>query len=34
MNIWMVLTSHADLGNTGRKICPWLEEFAAPYVVF
>jgi putative intracellular protease/amidase len=29
-----VLTSHARLGNTGRKTGFWLEEFAAPYFVF
>ena len=34
MNILMVLTSHAKLGNTGRKTGFWLEEFAAPYYVF
>jgi putative intracellular protease/amidase len=30
----MVLTSHAQLGNTGQKTGFWLEEFAAPYYVF
>jgi len=30
----MVLTSHDQLGNTGRKTGSWLEEFAAPYFVF
>ena len=30
----MVLTSHDQLGNTGRKTGIWLEEFAAPYFVF
>lgn len=34
MNILMVLTSHAQLGNTGEKTGFWLEEFAAPYYVF
>lgn len=34
MNILMVLTSHDQLGNTGRKTGFWLEEFAAPYYVF
>jgi putative intracellular protease/amidase len=34
MNIAMVLTSHDQLGNTGRKTGFWLEEFAAPYFVF
>ena len=31
MKILMVLTSHDQLGNTGRKTGFWLEEFAAPY---
>ena len=31
MNILIVLTSHASLGNTGRKTGFWLEELAAPY---
>jgi putative intracellular protease/amidase len=30
----MVLTSHDQLGNSGRKTGFWLEEFAAPYYVF
>ena len=34
MEILMVLTSHDQLGNTGRKTGLWLEEFAAPYFVF
>lgn len=34
MNILMVLTSHEQLGNTGKKTGFWLEEFAAPYYVF
>ena len=34
MKIVMVLTSHDQLGNTGRKTGFWLEEFAAPYYVF
>src|SRR6202451_400678 len=34
MNILMVLTSHDQLGNTGRKTGFWLEEFAAPYFTF
>jgi putative intracellular protease/amidase len=34
MNILMVLTSHDQLGSTGRKTGFWLEEFAAPYFVF
>jgi len=31
MKILMVLTSHEQLGNTGKKTGFWLEEFAAPY---
>jgi len=27
----MVLTSHSELGNTGKKTGFWVEEFAAPY---
>src|SRR5262245_60282238 len=34
MKILMVLTSHDRLGNTGRKTGFWLEELAAPYLVF
>ncbi len=34
MNILMVLTSHDQLGSSGRKTGFWLEEFAAPYYVF
>lgn len=34
MKVLMVLTSHAELGNTGKKTGFWLEEFAAPYFVF
>jgi putative intracellular protease/amidase len=34
MEILTVLTSHDQLGNTGRKTGFWLEEFAAPYFVF
>jgi hypothetical protein len=34
MKIVTVLTSHDQLGNTGRKTGFWLEEFAAPYFVF
>jgi putative intracellular protease/amidase len=30
----MVLTSHSELGNTGRKTGFWLEELAAPYYAF
>ena len=32
--ILMVLTSHAQLGNTGEKTGFWVEEFAAPYYTF
>lgn len=31
MKILIVLTSHSDLGNTGKKTGFWVEEFAAPY---
>ncbi len=31
MKILMVMTSHDQLGNTGKKTGFWLEEFAAPY---
>ncbi len=31
MKVLMVLTSHDQLGNTGRKTGFWLEELAAPY---
>ncbi|WP_225774297.1 type 1 glutamine amidotransferase domain-containing protein [Pseudomonas sp. Marseille-Q5115] len=34
MKILMVLTSHDQLGNTGKKTGLWLEEFAAPWYVF
>ena len=34
MKILVVLTSHAELGNTGKKTGFWLEELAAPYYVF
>ncbi len=34
MKILMVLTSHDQLGTTGKKTGFWLEEFAAPYYVF
>ncbi len=33
MKVLMVLISHADLGNTGKKTGFWIEEFAAPYYV-
>ncbi|GAB4061943.1 type 1 glutamine amidotransferase domain-containing protein [Uliginosibacterium sediminicola] len=34
MKVLMVLTSHDQLGNTGKKTGFWLEEFAAPYYTF
>jgi len=34
MNVLMILTSHDELGDTGKKTGFWLEEFAAPYYVF
>lgn len=34
MKILMVLTSHDELGDTGKKTGFWLEEFAAPYYAF
>jgi hypothetical protein len=34
MKIVMILTSHDQLGDTGRETEFWLEEFAAPYFVF
>ncbi|MED5606335.1 type 1 glutamine amidotransferase domain-containing protein [Pseudomonas sp. JH-2] len=34
MKILVVLTSHDQLGDTGKKTGFWLEEFAAPYYVF
>ncbi|MBC7745869.1 MAG: type 1 glutamine amidotransferase domain-containing protein [Flavobacterium sp.] len=33
MKILIVLTSHSELGNTGKKTGFWIEEFAAPYYV-
>ena len=32
--ILMVLTSHADLGDTGNKTGFWVEEFATPFYAF
>ncbi len=32
--VLMVLTSHDQLGDTGKKTGFWLEEFAAPYYAF
>lgn len=34
MKILMVLTSHDELGTTGKKTGFWLEELAAPYYAF
>ena len=34
MKVAMVLTSHDQLGNTGKPTGFWLEEFASPYYVF
>ncbi len=34
MKVLMVLTSHDQLGDTGRKTGFWLEELAAPYYRF
>lgn len=31
--VLMVLTSHSELGDTGKKTGFWVEEFAAPYYV-
>jgi putative intracellular protease/amidase len=33
MKILIILTSHDQLGDTGKKTGFWLEEFAAPYYV-
>ena len=33
-NVLVVLTSHDQLGDTGRKTGFWLEELAAPYYTF
>ena len=34
MKVLMVITSHDQLGNTGRKTGFWLEELAAPLLRF
>jgi putative intracellular protease/amidase len=34
VKILMVLTSHDQLGDTGKKTGFWLEEFATPYYAF
>ena len=31
MKVLIVLTSHSELGSTGKKTGFWIEEFAAPY---
>ena len=33
MKVLMVVTSHDQLGDTGKKTGFWLEEFAAPYYI-
>jgi putative intracellular protease/amidase len=33
MKVLIVLTSHSELANTGKKTGFWMEEFAAPYYV-
>jgi len=33
MKILIVLTSHSELGNTGKKTGFWIEEFVTPYYV-
>src|SRR5215216_6465547 len=33
MKILIVLTSHDQLGNTGKKTGFWLEEFTTPYYI-
>ena len=33
MKVLMVLTSHSELGDTGKKTGFWVEELAAPYYV-
>jgi putative intracellular protease/amidase len=34
MKILMILTSHSELGDTGKKTGFWIEEFAGPYYKF
>ncbi|WP_435106168.1 type 1 glutamine amidotransferase domain-containing protein [Arhodomonas sp. AD133] len=34
LNVLIVLTSHASLGDTGERTGFWLEEFTTPYYVF
>ena len=33
MKILIVVTSHSELGNTGKKTGFWIEEFTSPYYV-
>lgn len=33
MKVLIVLTSHSELGKTGKKTGFWIEEFAAPYYI-
>lgn len=33
MKVLIVLTSHSELGDTGKKTGFWIEEFAAPYYI-
>lgn len=33
MKVIIVLTSHSELGDTGKKTGFWIEEFAAPYYI-
>jgi len=33
MKVLFVLTSHSELGDTGKKTGFWIEEFAAPYYI-
>ena len=34
MKVLMVLTSHDELGNTGKKTGFWFDELASPYYAF
>ena len=33
MKVLIILTSHSELVNTGKKTGFWIEEFAAPYYI-
>ena len=33
MNVLMILTSHSQMGDTGKKTGFWLEVLAAPFYV-